>query len=143
MLAEAPHGGEAAPAGRAAEGFPSCVDELVALQVSLLAELFAAHGALERLLAAVDAFVPDEVLGHAEAPPTQLTDEWLLATVRAQVQRDAGLSGEGFPTLRAAERLPLRVAATVGLQVARGAVAPPTHIAEEGLSSCVQLQVRL
>lgn len=99
MVSEAPHGGEAAAAGSAAEGFTSCVDELVTLQVSLLAERLPAHVTLERFLTAVDALVPDEVLRHAEAPPTHLTDEWLLATVRALVKHDAGLCGKAFPAL--------------------------------------------
>lgn len=62
MLSEAPHGGEAPAAGGAAERFLSCVDQLVSLQVVILAESLAADVALKRFLSAVDAFVSDKVL---------------------------------------------------------------------------------
>lgn len=119
MLSEAPHGGEAPAAGGAAERFVSCVNQLVSLQVVLLTESLPAHAALERFLSAVDAFVPDEVLRHAEVLPADLADVWFLSAVRALVQLHAGLRGEGLLTLIAAERFPLRVAASVHLQVAQ------------------------
>lgn len=117
MLPEAPPGGEAPAAGGAAERLLSSMNQLVSLQVVVLAESLAADAALKRLLSAVDALVSDEVLRHAEALPADLTDVWLLSAVRALMQRRARLRGEAFLTLSAAERLPLRVAASVRLQV--------------------------
>ncbi len=62
MLSEAPGGGEAPAAGGAAERFLSGVNQLVRLQVVVLTESLPADAALKRLLAAVDAFVSDQVL---------------------------------------------------------------------------------
>lgn len=117
MLSQAPHGGEAAAAGGAAERFLSRVNQLVSLQVVGLTEALPADAALERLLAAVDAFVSDEVLRHAEALPAHLADVRFLSRVRAPVQVETRLRGERFLTLSAAEGIPLRVAASVRLQV--------------------------
>lgn len=104
MLPEAPGGAETAAAGGAVERFVSAVNQLVRLQVVPLTEAPPTDAAQERLLAAVDAFMSDQVLGHAEALPADLAHEGLLAAVRALVQVSAGLRGEGFVALCAAER---------------------------------------
>lgn len=119
MLSEAPHGGEAAGAGGAAERFLSRVNQLVRLQVVVLTESLSADAALKWLLSTVDALVSDEVLRHAEALPADLADVRFLSAVRALMQLHAGLRGEAFLTLSAAEQFPLRVAAAVRLQVAQ------------------------
>lgn len=107
MVSEAPGGGKAPAAGRAAEGFLPRVNQLVSLQVVGLTEPLPTDAAFKRFLSTVDAFVSDEVLRHAEVFPTHLADEWFLSAVCALVQLHTRLSGEGFLTLAAAKRFPL------------------------------------
>lgn len=90
VVSEAPHGGEMAAAGRAAEWFLPSVNQLVYLQVAVLAELPPADTALKRLLTAVHTFMSDEILRHVEAPPTDLADKRLFTAVRALVQLHSG-----------------------------------------------------